>query len=375
VPASSLDTDAPLYERPIAEPADRSSRRADTANALPAPKDPGADLLDLLVDPSWVFSQYDHQLFLNTVEGPGGDATVLRLKHPASGRDTGRGLGLTVDGNHRWCALDPRRGTALVVAEAAMNLACVGARPLGVVNCLNFGNPEHPEVMWELSESIDGMAEACRALGIPVVGGNVSLYNESRGTDIDPTPVVGMLGLIDALQGPPPGVGLVDGGVVLVLGPDARSLSGSRWAWERHGHTAGEAPALDLAEHSAVVGLVRDLVAAGLLAGIHDAADGLGVAVAEMVVRSGIGCSLQPSTADHAWMFAESASRAVACVLDQHLEEVLGLAASAGVGATQLGRAGGDRIRFDGLVDVGVAEARSAWKRHLADAMGAGATH
>ena len=121
----------------------------------------------MLADPVVGVSQYDHQLFLNTVVGPGGDAAVLRLKHPTTGVDTGRGLALTTDGNHRWCALDPRRGTALVVAEAVLNLACVGARPAALVNCLNFGNPEHPEVMWQLSEAIDGMAEACRALGTP----------------------------------------------------------------------------------------------------------------------------------------------------------------------------------------------------------------
>ncbi|MGH9275596.1 MAG: phosphoribosylformylglycinamidine synthase subunit PurL, partial [Acidimicrobiales bacterium] len=209
IPASSLDADAPLYERPLQEPPDRAARAEDTANGLPAPKDPGADLLELLADPSWVFSQYDHQLFLNTVEGPGGDATVLRLKHPLSGADTGRGLALTVDGNHRWCALDPRRGTALIVAEAAMNLACAGARPLGLVNCLNFGNPEHPEVMWQLSEAIDGMTEACNAFGLPVIG---------------------LLGMVDDLTTPPPGPALVDGGRILLLGAATPSLAGSRWA-------------------------------------------------------------------------------------------------------------------------------------------------
>src|SRR5690606_19389820 len=172
------------------------------------PTDCNADLLGMLIDTSWVWSQYDHQLFLNTVEGPGGDATVLRLKHPTTHQDTGRALALTTDGNHRWCAVDPRRGTALTVAESVLNLACVGAKPLALVNCLNFGNPEHPEVMWQLSEAIDGMSEACLAFGIPVIGGNVSLYNESLGVNIDPTPVVGLLGIIDDLVRQPPGVRL-----------------------------------------------------------------------------------------------------------------------------------------------------------------------
>ncbi|MGQ0831594.1 MAG: phosphoribosylformylglycinamidine synthase subunit PurL [Microthrixaceae bacterium] len=374
IPASSLDADAPLYERLLQEPAGRAARAADSADALPAPKDPAADLLDLLADPTWVFSQYDHQLFLNTVEAPGGDAAVLRLKHPTTGVDTGRALAVTCDGNHRWCSLDPRRGTALVVAEAAMNLACVGARPLGLVNCLNFGNPEHPEVMWELSEAIDGMADACRALRIPVVGGNVSLYNESRGTDIDPSPVVGVLGLVDSLERRPPGVRLVEGGTLVVLGPDTRSLSGSPWAWAQ-GHRSGEPPELDLAQHAAVLALVRDLVNGGHLAGVHDAADGLGVALAEMAVRGGVGADVPAPGADHTWLFATSASRVVACVDASALDRVLGAAAEAGVTATVIGDAGGDRLRIGTLIDLALREAFDAWQHRLPDALGAGPAH
>jgi phosphoribosylformylglycinamidine synthase len=373
IPAASLDADAPLYDRPMQAPADRAERAADRGS-VPDPADVGADLLELLVDPSWVFRQYDHQLFLNTVESPGGDAAVLRLKHPTSGEDTGRGLALTCDGNHRWCALDPRRGTALVVAEAQMNLACVGARPLGLVNCLNFGNPEHPEVMWQLSEAIDGMAEACRALGIPVVGGNVSLYNESRGHDIDPTPVVGLVGLVDRLDRRPPGVRLVDRGIIVAIGPEARTLSGSRWAWER-GHRAGGPPELDLEAHAAVADLVRNLVADDLLAGVHDTADGLGVALAEMAVRGGKGFSVGAKGADHAWLFAESPSRVVACVSPGHADDVVRAGQSAGVEVARLGTAGGDRLVVDGLLDVSLADAVSAWRDRLPDALGAGSAH
>ncbi|MGK2947056.1 MAG: phosphoribosylformylglycinamidine synthase subunit PurL [Acidimicrobiales bacterium] len=374
LPASSLDDDAPLYDRPYSPPADRDERRADKGTALAEPDDVAADLLALLADPLWVYRQYDHQLFLNTVEGPGGDATVLRLKHPDTGVDTGRGLGLTVDGNHRWCALDPRQGTALVVAEAVMNLACVGARPLGLVNCLNFGNPEHPEVMWQLVESIEGMGEACRALSIPVVGGNVSLYNESRGQNIDPTPVVGLLGLVDRLDRRPPGVRLVEGGTLIALGPETRSVAGSRWAWD-HGHRAGPPPDLDLDEHAAVADLVRHLVGEGLLAGAHDTADGIGVALAEMAVRSGKGFDVRGKHLDHTWLFAESPSRVVACVTNGHGDDVIRAAQSAGVTATRLGRAGGDRLVVEGLLDVGVADATAAWHDRLPDALGAGTSH
>ena len=374
IPASSLDDAAPLYDRPLAEPADRQSRAADVADALPAPKDAGADLVDLLTDLSWVWSQYDHQLFLNTVVGPGGDATVLRLKHPTTGTDTGRGLALTTDGNHRWCALDPRRGASLVVAEAVMNLACAGARPLGLVNCLNFGNPEHPEVMWQLSETIDGMAEACRALDVPVVGGNVSLYNESHGQDIDSSPVVGVLGIIDHLERRPPPAALVAGGTLIVLGPEPRSLAGSRWAWDQ-GHRGGEAPALDLGAHSVVAGLVRDLVASGHLAGVHDAADGLGVALGEMAVRSGLGFEVSVGGADHVWLFAESASRVIACVLPEHVDAVLAAAAEAGVPAVNVGAVATDRLRVDDLVDVALDDALAAWRGRIPGALGTGTVH
>jgi len=377
VPAAALHEDAPLLDRPRAEPAGRASRLADSADAALAPSaDAGADLLDMLYDSSWVWSQYDHQLFLNTVEGPGGDATVLRLKHPLTGADTGRGLALTCDGNHRWCALDPRRGTALVVAEAVANLACVGARPLALVNCLNFGNPEHPETMWQLSEAVDGMAEACRALSLPVVGGNVSLYNESRGRDIDPTPIVAVVGMVDELATPPPGVGLVDGTRLVVLGPEPDTLSGSQWAW-RLGHRSGTPPALDLDGHRATCELVRGLVADGLALGVHDAADGgLGLALAEMAVRSGVGfVARAPAGAhSHRWLFGESPGRFVLAVDPAALGEVQRRSRRAGEDAVVVGDAGGDRIAVEGMLDVALADGVAAWRGHLPELLGHGTT-
>jgi phosphoribosylformylglycinamidine synthase len=371
LPASSLDEDAPLYDRPLAEPVDLAERRAATV-ALPAPDDVAADLLGLLTDPAWVSSQYDHQLFLNTVEGPGGDAALLRLNDPRTAAHTGRGLALTCDGNHRWCALDPVQGTALVVAEAVLNLACVGARPLGLVNCLNFGNPEHPEVMWQLSGAIDGMADACRILELPVIGGNVSLYNESRGRDIDPSPVVGVVGMVDRLDQRPPGVGLAPGAELVVLGAEVRSLAGSRWAWDR-GHRTGPAPALDLPAHRDLCALVRGLVGEGPVVGVHDAADGLGVALAEMAVRSGVGLTASVADADHAWLFAESASRVVVATTDA--ATVVAAAAEVGVPAQRIGTAGGDRLVVEGLLDVPLADAVAAYRGRLPQALGSGSTH
>jgi phosphoribosylformylglycinamidine synthase subunit PurL len=392
VPATTLHEDAPLYDRPMARPAELDALGAADPAELPAPADCGADLLAMLVDPSWIFRQYDHQLFLNTVEAPGGDAAVLRLKAPGvepgpapgsgSGSGSGsvveRGLALTTDGNHRWCAIDPRLGTALVVAEGTLNVACAGARPVALVNCLNFGNPEHPEVMWQLSEAIDGMSEACRALSLPVVGGNVSLYNESRGRDIDPTPVVGVLGLIDRLDRVPPGVALAEGGRLLLLGPAAApSLGGSLWARTVHGHRGGRLAPLDLEAHRALLGLVAGLVNDGLVAGVHDVADGgLGVALGEMAVRSRIGFRVGGVAAKgHMALFGEAPSRVVVCVDPAREPALRDRASAAGVPVSELGVAGGDRLVVEGLVDVSIDDAVEAWSSALPRALGQAVAH
>jgi phosphoribosylformylglycinamidine synthase len=351
VPAKSLEEDAPLYDRPRRAP---SELRVHSGVGTPQwNQHSSADeqLLAMLADSAWIWSQYDHQLFLNTVVGPGGDATLLRLKHPTTGVDTGRALALTTDGNHRWCAADPRMGTAWVVAESALNLACVGARPLAVVNCLNFGNPEHPEVMWQLSESIDGMGDACRALDIPVIGGNVSLYNESRGRDIDPTPVIGMLGIVDRLESPPPPVGMLDGDRLVALGPPAGTE-------------------LDYGTHRRVCELVAALVNDHVVDGVHDISEGgLALALAEMAVRSNVG--FQVKAAD---VLGESPSRVVVSVSAEQLREVHRRHVDASVDGVLLGEAGGNRLVIEGVVDVALSDAVDAWRRRLPDALGAGTT-
>ncbi|HEU5085011.1 MAG TPA: phosphoribosylformylglycinamidine synthase subunit PurL [Acidimicrobiales bacterium] len=374
IPASSLDDAAPVYHRPLAEPADRAERAADVAEALPAPADPAADLLALLADTSWVWSQYDHQLYLNTVAGPGGDATVLRLKDPRTGEATGRGLGLTTDGNHRWCRLDPRSGMAGVVAESVMNLATVGAEPLALVNCLNFGNPEHPEVMWQLSETVDGMAEASRVLGVPVIGGNVSLYNESNGVNIDPSPVIGTVGLIAQLDRRPPGVGLVAGTTLVLLGTPATTLSGSAWAWSK-GHRGGLPPQVDLAAVRDTAAFVRAAVAAGRLASAHDVAGGFGPALAEMVVQTQVGARVElPEPGGHVALFAETPAAVLVAVDPDDADALVADAGAAGVPAVVIGDAGGDRLVIGSLVDVAVADVHAAWRDRLPDALGAGTT-
>jgi phosphoribosylformylglycinamidine synthase len=358
VPAAALEEDKPLYDRP---------QRAVPAPSLVPPScvDPGADLLALLADPAWIYRQYDHQLFLNTVTLPGGDAAVLRLKAPGL-PPSSRALAVSADGNARWCAVDPRQGAALTVAESCLNVACAGARPAALVNCLNFGNPEHPEVMWQLASAVDGLADACRALGIPVIGGNVSLYNESNGADIDPTPIVAVLGIIDELVNRPPGVTMVDGGTLVLVGgtggrPGGPSLGGSRWAaW--HGARGGPLPDLDADLHRRLLGLVAGLVGDGVVAGVHDVADGgLGVCLAELAVRSSLGFRVG-GVAGPAELYGEAPSRVVVCVADgAALHEVTARARAAGVAVGELGRAGGDRLVVDGLLDIGLEDAVAAW--------------
>ena len=290
-------------------------------------------------------------------------------------------MAVTTDSNPRACALDPRAGTALTLAEGVANLACVGATPVAVVNCLNFGNPEHPEVMWQLSECIDGMAEACRALALPVIGGNVSLYNESGGADIDPTPVLGLLGLVEALHAPPPGLAWQEGDTLVLLGTRAAAdgsfpLDGTRWATERRQHRTGTLPALDFAGHAAVcgfvAGLVSDIVAGGhdaaVVSAVHDVSSGgLAVALAEMAVAAGTGCAVA----------LEDARRAVHRVAlplrgGHHRARRAGRPGR-GASASRcsvLGRAGGDRVTLGELVDLPLTALRQAHEGNLERLLG-----
>ncbi len=374
VPARSLEEDAPRYDRPMAEPADRAALLArDPAAVLPGATEVAAFVCATLADTRWVWGQYDHQLFLNTVEGPGGDASVLRLKHPLTGVPTGRGLAVTADGNHRWCAVDPRQGAASTVVESVANLATVGARPMALVNCLNFGNPEHPEVMWQLSEAIDGMGEACRALSLPVVGGNVSLYNESRGRDIDPTPIVAVLGMVDRLDARPPGVAAGDDQILYLIGPQAPGLAGSAWAWSK-GERGGVLAAADLVAAGEACALIRSLVQEGIPAAVHDIADGgLALALAEMAVRGGVGVRAEPGPVGGAvGLLSESPGRFVVAVDGTGAATVEERAAAAGVSAARLGVTGGDAIVLGDVCEITLAGAVAAWAGRLPEALGHG---
>jgi phosphoribosylformylglycinamidine (FGAM) synthase-like enzyme len=376
VPVESLG-DGPLYRRPVARPDSQDALQAADPHAALREKFPsGADLtgelLALLATPTiadktWVSRQYDHQLFLNTVNGPGSNAAVLRV------RGTRKALALATDGEARFCRLDPRVGARLVVLEAARNVACAGARPLALVNCLNFGNPEHPEVMWQFAEVVEGMSEACEALELPVIGGNVSFYNESSGDDIHPTPVVGVLGLIDELNGRPPGNALHTGDQVIVMGDVAPALGGSEWAAVVHGFDGGVPPEANLERAVALHGLVAELVNERAANGVHDVSDGgLAVALAEMAIAGEVGARVDLSfdgcTAAEA-CFSEPSSVVLLSVDPERAAEVCGRAAVVGVPARVIGTVGGDRLVAGGAFDVGVADAAETWRNAIPDLM------
>ena len=373
LPASTLHDDAPEYKRPMSPPSDLAERRQSDASL--GPVNCVEDLLSLLCDPSWVYSQYDHQLFLNTVVGPGNDGTLLRLRHPSTGEETGRGLALSTDGNHRWCYVDPREGTKMVVAEAVMNIACVGAHPLAVVNCLNFGNPEHPEVMWQLSEAVDGMSEACVAFNAPVVGGNVSLYNETNTIDIAPTPVIGVLGMHPALSDPPPTVDLPSDSLLVLLGQEPApnvSMGGSRWAWEIGGCKDGVLPEFDLDEAVRTASFVASSVQKLSLKAVHDIGEGgLAVALAEMAIRSGIGAKLNDYD-NHISMFNESGGRVLVVVGNNDLDDFLEAASAEEVTAKVIGQTGGSLLEFGPTVEISVDALIAASESQLPDALGQG---
>jgi phosphoribosylformylglycinamidine synthase len=377
VPAASLADQAPLYDRPRQRPADLDAVRGDDPTDDEPVGSPGGDLLDLLIDPAWVYRQYDSQLFLNTVVGPGRDAALLRLAGPGL-PPSKRGIAFSTDSNPRWCALDPRAGTALTVAESVANLACVGATAKAVVNCLNFGNPEHPEVMWQLSESIDGMAEACSALEIPVIGGNVSLYNESGGSDIDPTPVVGLLGVVDSLVAPPPGWAWGEGDALVLVGartasgPQPFPLGGSKWATMRE-RRGGHVPSFDPGPFATTVRFVAGEVAS-ICAGatsdvtaVHDVGGGgLAVALAEMVAVTGVGAEVGELTG-HGELFSEFPGRFVITTSDA--VAFAERARAAGVDWVRLGTVGGSRLRIAGAIELSVGDIAARRRDALGDAL------
>lgn len=375
VPVDAVVNLCPVYRRPSRKPS--FLRSVQKLNPPPPPQDFGSVLLKLLASPTiadkeWVFRQYDHMVQTNTALLPGADAAVLRIK----GRK--KGLALTLDGNALYCFLDPRRGGAIAVAEACRNLACVGATPLGVTNCLNFGNPEKPEIMWQFRMVIEGMAEACRVFGIPVTGGNVSFYNDTEGVSIHPTPVLGVVGLIEDLD-KSVGPGFERNGKnIVLLGETKEEFGGSEYFRIVHGLERGRPPGIDLRQEKAVQEFCREAIAEGLIRSAHDLSEGgLAVCAAECCLLSSqqTGCvlSLDDRIRPDAWLFAESQSRILVGVSDQNLPRLLKRAEEKGITAEAIGRTGGEEfvIRLGGreAVRLPVEKLYETWKEAVPRAL------
>lgn len=364
VPARSLADEGPVYRRPMEPPPGLEGSLDDDPTFATVEASPRDAFFGVLSSPNvastrWAWEQYDSLVQGGTVAGPGADAAVIRIE------GTLKALALSTDGKGRFGHLDPYLGAAHAVAEAARNVAVMGATPLGITNCMNFGNPERPEVMWQFAESIQGMFDACRAFGTPVTGGNVSFYNESGHSAIWPTPIVGMLGLVEdyrLLVRPGfPGPGLL----VFMLGETFPELGGSEFAEVVLGKVSGRPPALDLAREAAlhralIEGASRDVLSSG-----HDCSDGgLAVALAEsaMAGATGFAVSLPGDVPWYVTLFSESASRAVVSVTPDKAEALEELAAAHDVPCSRLGETGGPRMVFDTLFETTVEEARAAFE-------------
>jgi phosphoribosylformylglycinamidine synthase len=368
IPNTALVDEAPVYHRPTTRPAYLDEvQRLDLASLGPAPA--AADVLSsILASPTiaskrWVYRQYDHMVRTNTIVLAGMGAGVVRVK------GTSRALALSVDGNGRYCFLDPRRGAMLALAEAARNVACAGATPIGATNCLNFGNPERPEIMWQFVEAVEGLADACRALDIPITGGNVSLYNETDGNAIYPTPVIGVVGVLDDSSKVLARSFRGSGHDLVMLGEPTGELGGTEYLKVVHHLVKGTPPRLDLDRERALIALLGRASASGLLCSAHDCSDGgLAVTLAESSFDTdGIGLEVDLPLVESviATLFGESASVAVVSVRPEDRATLLHLAADSDVPAKVIGHTGGSRLRIhvDGrtAIDCAVAEAEHVW--------------
>jgi len=354
VPVEALAGQAPVYDPPAERPADLAARQTLDISSVPVPQDLKAVLLQLLGSPTiaekaWVYSQYDYEVGAGTVLGPGrADAAVVRIP------GTRRAVALKMDGNARYVALDPLTGGMIAVAEAARNVVCAGGRPVAITNCLNWGSPEKPDVFWTMKEAVEGMSRACEALGTPVTGGNVSLYNEHEGTPIPPTPIVGMVGVIDDLdQAVEMGVP-EEGLAVALLGETREELGASEYLAVVHGQVRGLPPRIDLDLERRVQEACLTAIRAGLIRSAHDCSDGgLAVALAESCLVGGVGARIELAAAfrPDALLFGESQSRVIVALREEDWPALEAIAREAAVPMQRLGSTGGRQL----VIDVGGA--------------------
>ena len=361
----------PTYDLPYEEPAYYREAQGADLSKLPMPKEMGAVLRDLLASPNiasaeWVYQQYDHMVQTNTVVAPGGEAAVLQLKGYR------QGIAVTTDGNGRYCYLDPYAGAQLVVAEAARNLVCVGAEPAGVTDCLNFGNPEKPDRFWQFRRCVEGIADACRFFGLPVVSGNVSFYNETSDAAVYPTPVLGVVGVLEDVTKHCTSGFKRSGDVILLLGETGDDLGGTEYLKRHHGMVTGRPPALDLEREKAVQAVCLEAVRKELAASAHDCSDGgLAVALAECCIWGGMGAAVSLPAEESkvrmdARLFGESASRIVISATPENAARIEAVAAKLGAPAQRLGTVGGDAlsVHADGkeLLALRVGEMEGVWR-------------
>jgi phosphoribosylformylglycinamidine synthase len=353
IPAKSLADDGPRYERPYSPPAYQDMLANLNYDAIPDVKDANAALLTLLESPTiaskrWVYEQYDHMVRTNTMVRPGSDAAVVRIK------GTNKAVAMTVDCNGRYCLLHPYEGARLAVVEAARNLVCSGAEPIGLTDCLNFGNPERPDIMWQFVLGIEGMKDACEHFQIPIVSGNVSFYNETNGLSIYPTPMLGMVGLIEPADRAMTQWFKDEGDAILLLGKSRDDLGGSEYLKVLHHREQGSPPFLSLETEKALQDFLLKVIHEGLVQSAHDCSDGgLAVALAESCVsapnvrRGAVVRLALDSLRRDALLFGESQSRVILSVKPDMAESILNRAWDAGIPAGNIGTVGGDRLVID----------------------------
>jgi phosphoribosylformylglycinamidine synthase len=374
VPPRSVAHDGPTYERPFARPDWQDGLQADGAETLPRPAS-GDELRDTvlrmaaspnLCDKSWITDQYDRYVQGNTVLAQPSDAGMVRVDE-----DTHLGVSVATDGNGRFCKLDPYTGAQLALAEAYRNVSCSGGTPVAISDCLNFGSPEDPDVMWQFAEACRGLKDACVALGIPVTGGNVSLYNQTGSTAILPTPVVAVLGVVDDVRRRTPTGFAAEGDVIVHLGHTREELSGSEWAHVVHGHLGGLPPHVDLLDEANLGRLLVEAARGGHLTSAHDMSDGgLAQALVESCLRHGVGATVSLLGDPFVGLFSESAARAIVTVRPDRLEAFLTMAASLGVPAGEVGRTGGSALVVTDRFDIPLDELGAAWRGTLPAAFG-----
>ncbi len=384
VPTRALTDEAPVYRRPMREPDWQRRVQQLDLSRLTGPRSAELAFDRLIASPviaskRWAYRQYDHTVGTNTIAQPGTSAAVARVK------GTSKGLAVSVDCSGRYCYLDPYRGAMLAVAESARNVACAGGLPIGATNNLNFGNPERPEIMWQFAEAVRGIGDACRALDIPITGGNVSLYNETEGEVIFPTPVLGVVGLLEDASKPMTRRFKRAGAVVALLGDNRGELGGSEYVAQVHGVVAGQPPAIDLSRERALQQLVVASIREGLVDSAHDCSEGgLAIALAECCFDTGgigVEVDVPPVTGVaaafviDATLFGEDASRVVISTDEERFSRLLAAAERAGVPLRQIGRSGGDRVRLavsgETAIDVSVADAEEAWATAIETRMSA----